>query len=323
MVLLERRSWRHLPAVCSSLLVVAGGQAVAQLRAMQAVSKLVAHMPEEQAAAALAAVAVCLGRQELCSEAASCLLGLLCSAVEQATSAATSQHLHAAVLSCAGTAAPAEGGQAVLQAAALLLPALALQQPGHAAGAWVQPVAAVEQSMLESVQQLEAQLAATQRNKQPMGSVQQQLAALAAASQAANTLRRQLAVADKTKSRSGSGGGGGGSSFAHAVQQLGGPAAAATAAAVLELGGPIVGVYSRVEEALCGELGGGLGGTSGHTAAVALVAAARLRAACPDSTADGLLCSSTAVSRLLGWDLQAYCAGRYAATPNLLALTWP
>lgn len=299
-MLLERQAWQPLAGVCSSLLAASGDDATAQQRAVQAVGKLAGHMPEEAAATALAALAARTGSLALGSGAALGLLGLLCSAVQHASSTAACQQLQQAALSCTATAAAEGGSQQLLQTAALLLPALVVQAPGSGAGAadWLEPVASVVQVVTSAIEQLEGQLAAAR--PQPLGSQQVQVALLEAAFLPANALRRvlaaHLAAGDKAKGASGSSPGVG--------QLLGGAAAVAAAASTLELLCGMVWLSSRQDS---------LDGSQDHAAAVGLVTAARLRAACLSSRGDPAeLVSSRAVRWLLGWDLQAYCAGRCA-----------
>ena len=212
------------------------------------------------------------------------MLGLLCSATQRATAAATSQQLQQAALSCSS------GSQPLLQTAALLLPALALQLP--ASTDWTAPVTAAVAALTASIQQLEQQLAAAARPL-PLADLQRQLVLLEAAFQPANTLRRQLAarLASSDKAAGGAG---------DPSQLLGSAAAAGLAASVLELLAGMVGVGSRHSS------GSTLSG-QGHAAAVGLVTAARLRAAASDAHQ---LCNSQAVSWLLGWDFQRYSSGR-------------
>ena len=285
-LLLERGAWQQLAGVCAALLAAAGGDAAAQQRAVQAVCKLSGHMPEEQAAAALAAVTARASSADLGSSAALDLLSLLCSATQRATVATTSQHLQQAALSCAASSQP------VLQTTALLLPALALRLPASAD--WIAPVTAAVASLTCSIQQLEQQLAASARPL-PLADLHRQLAVLEAAFQPANTLRRQLAARLASPDKAAGGGG-------DPSQVLGGAAAAGLAASVLELLAGMVGVGSRHSS------GSTLTG-QGHAAAVGLVTAARLRAAASDAHQ---LCSSQAVGWLLGWDFQRCCTDRLA-----------
>lgn len=306
MGLLEHRAWREAAATCGAMLAAAGGDASAQRRALAAAGKLVGHMPEEHAAAALAAMAARASVSvsdstnsgpELSAAATLDLLGLLSSAAQRATTAATARELQQAASDCAAS------GQPLLQTAALLMPALVLQLGtadgcGSAAAAeWVEPVAAAVALVINSIQQIEQ---AAEKPK-PLLEQQRQLAILEAAVLPLNTLRRTLAPrlpgGDK-----GAGGNG------DVVQALGGIAAADAAAAVLELLAGAAGVGSR-HAVQSGGTAASLA-SQGHAAAVGLVTAARLRAACAAQQSGGsgkAVCSSQAVVWLLGWDLPTYC----------------
>lgn len=285
--LLERQAWLQLAAVCGAMLAAADGDAAAQCSAVQKAGRLAGHAPEEHGAALLAAVAVQAGSAEELSRSACLeLLGLLSSAAQRATVAATCGHLRQAAAACAASSEP------LLQAAALLLPALALQAPSKGTAAvadWVEPVSAAVSRVASSIEQLEEQQAAVQPPRLD-AQQQQHLAVLEASFLPANALRRMLGSSDRA-------GGSGSPAYASAT-------AADAAASVLELLAGAVGVASR--------LAGPSSSLSsqGHAAAVGLVAAARLRAAA-GCTAQPV-CSSQAARWLLGWDLQQ---SRWEAQP--------
>lgn len=297
MGLLEQRCWQQLASVCGGLVAAAGGDVAAQRRALAAAAKLVAHMPGEEAAAAVAAVAakVCSERSSvLGTEAGSDLLGMLCSAAQRATSASAARVLSEAALSCGRSKLP------LLRVAPLLLPALALQLPPERDPDWLVPVSAAVGLVNTSLQQLQAPL--------PSGTAQQPVAMLQAAYHPANVLRRalaaQLAASDKAGAAAGCSG--------DACQRLGGPAAARLVAVALEILAGAVGAGSRQpHEGTSSTLG-----SQGHAAAVALVTAARLRAACLLQQAGGsaasdhgdMECTASACGRLLGWGLQQFCS---------------
>lgn len=282
--LLERQAWQRLAAVCGAMLAAAGSEAVAQRRAAAAVGKLVGHAPEEWAAAVLAAVAETATASEvqLSSAAALDLLGLLCSAAQRAESAGACQQLWQAAETCAASQ------HQLLQTAGLLLPALVMGAGSSAGGEWPLTVTTLVHRLAGSITQLEAQQGPA---------AQAQLSPLEAAFVPANIVRRVVASQLGIRGDAGSGGGGG------AVQALGGAAAASAAAEVLELLAGAVGVTSRhaPDSSLAGQ---------GHAAAVALATAARLRAA---AGGDQLHRLQPAARSLLGWDLQSYCTGRWAA----------
>lgn len=293
--LLERRAWSPAAEVCGALLAAAGSDATAQRRALAAAAKLVGHMPEEHAAAALAALAARASgggssSAELGAAGALDLLGLLSSAAQRASTAAAARQLQQAAMACAAS------GQPLLQTAALLLPALLVQLGGSSSGsariavAWEQPASVAVELIADGIQRLEQ--AAGQ--PLPLAEQQRQLSLLEAAALPANALRRALAAQLP--------GGDKADSHGDVVQTLGGPAAAETAAAALELLAGMVGVGSRLpaSSSLADQ---------GHAAAVGLVTATRLRAACVAQQAAGScqdVCSSQAVAQLLGWDLSAY-----------------
>jgi hypothetical protein len=281
---LEQQAWVALPGVASGMLAAAVDDA-AQERAVLAVGKLLGHMPGEPAAATLAAVAARAQSLALSGSAAAGLLVMLCTAVQHADSDGAVQQLTAAVLHCAAASPP-------LQTAALLLPALAIQQPCSAAAEWSKPVEAAMQLITGALEQLER--AAAQPQAQPLGSALQAQQLLEAALLPANALRRVLGAADKSMA-----------GLAGAVQHLGGVAAAGQVADVLDLLCGMVGACSRLHAGQASSLR-----SQGHAAAVALVAAARLRVAAVQAGGALQPCSSEAVGRLLGWDLQSYCGGR-------------
>lgn len=300
MALLEQCSWQKLAGVCGSLVAAAGNDLAAQRRAVAAAGKLVAHMPEEQAAMAVAAVIPKVSGERssnLGAEAACNLLSVLCSVAQRATSASAASVLSEAALDCSSSATQP------LRVAPLLLPALALQlPPAERKPDWLEPVSAAVDLVSTSLQQLVGPL--------PSGAAQQHVSLLQAAYQPANVLRRalaaQLAGSDRDTAAAGRGG--------DACERLGGPAAASLVAMALELLAGAVGVGSKQP----------LGDTAspptsqGHAAAVALVTAARLRAACllqqarHSAAADHgkMECTATACGWLLGWDLQQFCSAR-------------
>lgn len=260
------------------MLAAAGGDAVAQRRAVAAVGKLTGHAPEEQAAAMLAA-AVEAGAgsdAELSSAAVLDLLVLLCSAAQRAETAGGRRQLKQAATACGASQHP------LLQTAVLLLPAVALEpETGSAAGGWVQPVGAAVERLVGSITRVEEQQAAD---------VQPHLDLLEAAFLPANSVRRVLAAQLGSSDAASS-----------TAQALGG--AAGTAASVLELLAGAVGTASRHAR-------GSSLASQGHAAAVALVTAARLRAA---SGGEQMGSIEQATRGLLGWGLQSYCAGRCAS----------
>ena len=141
---------------------------------------------------AVAAVAAQAGRgsaAELAPAAAADLLGMICSAAQRASSPATASALQQAALSCA------VGGAPQLQAAVLLLPALALHLPTAAFGAepsWLQPTAVAVQRVSTSIRKLDGQLAAGAAPLS-LGEVHRHVALLDAACLPINVLRRTLA----------------------------------------------------------------------------------------------------------------------------------
>lgn len=286
--LLERQAWAQAAAACGAMLGAAGGDAAQQQRAVTAAGKLCAHMPSEEAAPAVAAVALQASSSApgLSSGAALELLGLLCSAVQRAPAPAPPQ-LAETALSCAASSQP------LLATAALLLPALVAQPfterrskgSSAAAAEWEHLTRAAIASVTDTIQQLEGSLSAGE--PLPLGERQRQLAFLEAAFVPTNALRRVLA---------GQGGSGMAGSSATACR---------LAAAALEALAGMVGVASRVaSDSAPSSLS-----SQGHAAAVALATAARLRAACTDGDPEPP-CSSEAVCWLLGWDLASYCRDR-------------
>ncbi len=299
MALLEQCSWQQLAGVCGSLVAAAGNDLAAQRRAVAAAGKLVAHMPEEQAAMAVAAVIPNVSGERssnLGAEAACNLLSVLCSVAQRATSASAASVLSEAALDCSSSATQP------LRVAPLLLPALALQLlPAERKPDWLEPVSAAVDLVSTSLQQLQGPL--------PSDAAQQHVSLLQAAYQPANVLRRalaaQLAGSDKEATAAGRGG--------DACKRLGGPAAASLAATALELVAGAVGVGSRQPHDDASPPT-----SQGHAAAVALVTAARLRAACllqqaaHSAAADHgkMECTATACGWLLAWDLQQFCSAR-------------
>lgn len=283
MALLEAASWHSLATVCGGMLAAAGSDSVAQCRAVQAVGKLAGHAPEERAAEVLAAVVErACAAADLSSSAALDLLGLLCSTAQRATAPTSSGQLRKAAMACAAS------NHLLLQTAALLLPALALQAPAGAADDWVQPVSVEVARLASCISQLEQQL------QQPAAAVQQQLTTLEAAFLPANVLRRALAGQLGRGDKGGSGG--------DVASALCSAAAVHVAASVLELLAGAVGLASSVAGSSSSL------SSQGHAAAMGLVAAARLRAA--GSGGDVQLLSGEAVRQLLGWSLASYCDGR-------------
>ncbi|KAL4433955.1 hypothetical protein ABPG75_000396 [Micractinium tetrahymenae] len=311
--LLEQQAWPQLAGVCGGLLAAAGGDGAAQRRALAAAAKLVAHMPDEHAAAAVSAVAAKAcgkGSSDLGPEAATDLLGMLCSTAQRAASAAAAHTLSEAVLGCNSSTVPA------LQVAPLLLPALALQHPpARGEPGWLEPVSTAVRLVSASLQQLQVSL--------PPAAAQQHLAVLQSACQAANVLRRvlatQLAGSDKAATAAAAA-----PSSHDACDRLGGPAAVNVAASVLELLAGAVGVGSRQpHDGTAAALG-----SQGHAAAVALVTAARLRAACllqqaGQGAAGGrgeLQHTAAACGLLLGWDLPRFCSACSELPPAACAV---
>lgn len=320
-MLLERKAWQQAVGVCAALLVAAGSEAAGQRRALAAATKLAAHMPEEHGAAAVAALAArarSTGAEQLSAGAAADLLGMLCSAAQRTTSSAAARLLQHAALSCAASEAPE------LQTAPLLLPALLLHMSASSGGAvpdWLGQVAAAIHLVSDSIQQLEAQGGA----QLPLSEARHHLAVLEAACMPANVLRRTLAgkLAGNAKGAAA----GPSSTEGDMCRLLGGRAAANLAAQVLELLAGAVGVASRQPG---GHATSSPLSAQGHAAAVGLVTAARLRAACSmqqqgvvaEAEVARQLGSRQAATWLLGWDLQHYCSDRWVLADCLHLCKW-
>lgn len=291
--LLEQRSWQQLASVCGGLMSAAGGNTAAQRRALTAAAKLVAHMPDEQAATVVAVIAAkaCEECSRLEAETAADLLGMLCSVAQRATGASAARVLSGAADSCGRSILPP------LQVAPLLLPAMALQlSPADRSPNWLERVSSAVGLVNASLQQLLAPL--------PSGTAQQHAVVLQAAYQPSNVLRRALAAqlsgGDKAVAAASHNG--------DVCDLLGGSAGVSLAASALELLAGAAGVMSRQPH---GGMPGILSG-QGHAGAVALVTAARLRASCLlQQAGQGALAGrgemeriATACAWLLGWGLQ-------------------
>eukprot|EP00887_Chlorella_sp_A99_P003555 scaffold7.g3555.t1 len=302
--LIQAHSWECAATVVRAMVAAAGADATAVQRAVEAAGKFAGHMPEEQAAALLAA----LVEGDVPPAAADDLLCLLCSAVQRMETPALLWRAALLAGSC---------GQPALCQAVLLLPALsAVGTPADSRtdGGSRSSAAQGLQQVLAALEAAEQSIAALEQHLQgaaslPARDVRQHLAVAAAAFQAANATRRLLAAEGAAK--------GGGN-----VAAAGGSAMRLAAASVMELLAGAVSVAGRAAE----ESGAGPQPFSGqgHAAAVGLVMAARLRALAP-ADASGCTCSpggegggsgsaGGGCRRLLGWEFAEFCC--YGAPPR-------